>query len=158
MVCASVADPWHFSVYPDPDLDPHIHASDQSDPAIFLIDLQDANKKLICLIKSVFCLLLFQDAWTSFSKIKRSQSQRSHKAVGIKVILFYFCLVIEGSGSESGSIPLTNGSRSGSRRPKNTWIRIRIRNTGIHNTMLIWIQLQWELSSFLRHTIEKNGF
>ena len=32
-------------------------------------------------------------------------------------------------GSESGSNPLTNGS--GSRRPKNTWIRwIRIRNTG----------------------------
>ncbi len=35
--------------------------------------------------------------------------------------------MIEGSGSESGSIPLTNGS--GSRRPKNMWIRIRIRNT-----------------------------
>jgi hypothetical protein len=40
--------------------------------------------------------------------------------------------MIEGSGS--GSIPLTNGSRS--RRPKNMWIRwirirIRIRNTGI---------------------------
>jgi len=31
--------------------------------------------------------------------------------------------MIEGSGS--GSIPLTKGS--GSRRPKNTWIRIRIR-------------------------------
>ncbi len=34
-------------------------------------------------------------------------------------------------GSRCGSIPLTNGS--GSRRPKNTWIRwirIRIRNTG----------------------------
>jgi hypothetical protein len=43
----SVADPWHFSVYPDPDLDPHIHASDQSDPAIFLIDLQNANNKQI---------------------------------------------------------------------------------------------------------------
>ncbi len=65
-----------------------------------------------------------------------------------------------GCGSGSGSIPLTNGSTSGSRRPKNTWIRIpiRIRNAGIHNTMLIWIQLQWELSSILRHTIEKNGF
>jgi hypothetical protein len=45
----------------------------------------------------------------------------------------YFCLVIEGSGTGSGSIPLTNGS--GSRRPKNIWIRwiqIRIRNTGSH--------------------------
>jgi hypothetical protein len=39
--------------------------------------------------------------------------------------------MIEGSGSRagsgSGSIPVTNGS--GSRRPKNMWIRIRIRNT-----------------------------
>ncbi len=40
-----------------------------------------------------------------------------------------------GSGSWSGSIPLTNGSGSGSRRPKNMWIRwirirVRIRNTG----------------------------
>ncbi len=40
---------------------------------------------------------------------------------------YYFCLMIEGSGYGTGSIPLTNGS--GSRRPKNTWIRIRIRNT-----------------------------
>jgi hypothetical protein len=39
-------------------------------------------------------------------------------------------MMIEGSGSKagSGSIPLTSGS--GSRRPKNMWIRrIRIRNT-----------------------------
>jgi hypothetical protein len=45
---------------------------------------------------------------------------------------YYICLMIEGygsgsrAGSGSGSIPLANGS--GSRRPKNTWIRwIRIR-------------------------------
>ncbi len=36
---SSVADPWHFSVDPD--------------PSIFIIDLQDANKKLI-FFKSVF--------------------------------------------------------------------------------------------------------
>jgi hypothetical protein len=28
-LCTSVADPWHFGVDPDPDLDPRIHASDQ---------------------------------------------------------------------------------------------------------------------------------
>jgi hypothetical protein len=38
--------------------------------------------------------------------------------------------MIEGSGS--GSIPLTN--RSGSMRPQNTWIRIRIRNTVRYNS------------------------
>jgi hypothetical protein len=37
--------------------------------------------------------------------------------------------MIEGSGAGPGSIPLTNGSGSG--RPKNTWIRIRIRNTAV---------------------------
>jgi hypothetical protein len=49
---------------------------------------------------------------------------------------YYICLMKEGSGSRAGSgsgfIPLTNGSGSGSRRSKNTWIRwirIRIRNT-----------------------------
>ncbi len=49
---SSVADPWHFGVDPDPD--PRIHASDLwiriririlgPDPAIFVIDLQDASK------------------------------------------------------------------------------------------------------------------
>ncbi len=43
--------------------------------------------------------------------------------------------MIEGSGS----IPVTNGSGSGSRRPKNMWIRfrIRIRNTGSNNFLNI---------------------
>ncbi len=39
-----VPDPWHFDV----DQDPRIHANGPDpDPAIFVIDLQDANKKLI---------------------------------------------------------------------------------------------------------------
>jgi hypothetical protein len=53
---------------------------------------------------------------------------------------YYFCMMIEGSGSESGSIPLTNGSESGSRKPKNIWIRwIRIRNTAF--TVYLFSQL-----------------
>jgi hypothetical protein len=39
IVAPSVADPWHFGVDQDPD------------PSIFIIDLQDANKKQIFLTK-----------------------------------------------------------------------------------------------------------
>jgi hypothetical protein len=49
----SVPDPCHFGVDPAPAPDPRIHASElwirilDPDPAIFVIDLQDANKKLL---------------------------------------------------------------------------------------------------------------
>ncbi len=36
------------------------------DPAIFVIDLQDTNEKLI-FKKEFFCLLLFEGTFTSFS-------------------------------------------------------------------------------------------
>jgi hypothetical protein len=39
------------------------------DPAIFVIDLQNANKKTICL-KRFFSLLLFEGTFTSFFKDK----------------------------------------------------------------------------------------
>ena len=60
---------------PDADADP--------DPAIFFIELQDANEKLI--LKKYFCLLLFEGTFTSFFKDK--MSKRSHNAVGFKVFL-----------------------------------------------------------------------
>jgi hypothetical protein len=56
------------------------------DPAIFGIDLQDANKKQN--LKKVFCFLLFKGTLTSFFKDKKSK--RSHKTVGIKVFLTIF--------------------------------------------------------------------
>jgi hypothetical protein len=101
------------------DLDP----DSEPDPAIFVIDLQDNNKKLI--LKKYVCLLLFEGTFTSFFNDKKSK--RSHKTVAIKVFLTIF-LKMEGSGS----ISLTKGYGSGSRRPKNIRIRIRIqiRNTG----------------------------
>jgi hypothetical protein len=77
---------------PDPDLDP--------DHAIFVIDLQDANKNQ--LKKKIFCLLLFEGTFTLFFKDKKSK--RSHKTVGI---MLDDRRMIEGSGSGSRSIPLT---------------------------------------------------
>jgi hypothetical protein len=61
---------------PDPDTDP--------DPSIFIIDLQDANKKLIFL-KQFFGKVLFEGTFTSFFIDKKSK--RSHKTVEIKVFL-----------------------------------------------------------------------
>jgi hypothetical protein len=49
---------------PDPDSDP--------DPAIFVIDLQDASKKLI-FEHNLFCLLLFEATFTLFFKDKKSK-------------------------------------------------------------------------------------
>jgi hypothetical protein len=66
-----------------------------------------------------------------FSKIKSQKESQNSRNQGFS---YYFCMMIKGSGSRAGSgsesIPLTSGS--GSRRPKNMWIRwirIRIRNT-----------------------------
>jgi hypothetical protein len=63
-------------VDPDPD----------QDPAIFVIDLQDGNKKLI--EKKFFFLLLFEGAFTSHFKDKKSN--RNHKTVEINVFLPIF--------------------------------------------------------------------
>jgi hypothetical protein len=65
-----------------------------------------------------------------FSEIK---SQKESQKSRIQDSSYYFCMMIDGSGSRAGSKPLTSGSGSG--RPKNTWIRwirirIRIQNTG----------------------------
>ncbi len=125
------------------DLDP--------DPAIFVIDLQDASKKIIFL-HNFFCLLLFEATFTSFLKIKSQKESQNSRNRGFS---YYFCMMIEGSGSGSragsGSIPLTSGSGSG--RPKNMWIRwirIRIRNTGfqvvpaqLRNILRFW--KSWEI-------------
>jgi hypothetical protein len=72
------------------------------DPALFVIDFQDANKKLIK--KKFFCLLLFEGPFkTSFSKIKSQKTSQSSRNQGFS---YYFCLVIEESGY--GSIPLAD--------------------------------------------------
>jgi hypothetical protein len=93
------------------------------DPAIFVIDLQDASKKLIfnTIFSAYYSLKLHLH---HFSKIKSQKVSQNSRNQGF---CYYFCMMIEGSGSGSragsgsGSIPLTSGSGSG--RPKNTWIR-----------------------------------
>jgi hypothetical protein len=89
------------------------------DPANFVIDLQDANKKLIFPNFSAYYGTFLKVHLHHFSKIKVIKKSQNRRNQGV---FYYFCLMIEGSGS----VPLTNGS--GSRRPKNIrllWIRIR---------------------------------
>jgi hypothetical protein len=66
---------------PDPDADP--------DPAIFVIDLQDANKQNV--VKKFFCLLLFEGTFTvhHFSKIKSPEEVTKLKESRFS---YYFCL------------------------------------------------------------------
>ncbi len=65
------------------------------DPDIFVIDLGDANENLI-FVKKFFCLLLFEVTFIQhFSKYEVKKKSQN--------ISYYFCLMIEGSGS----VPLT---------------------------------------------------
>ncbi len=95
-------------------------------PAIFVIDLQHASKKLI--FNTIFSAYYFLKVHLHhFSKIKSQKESQNIRNQGLS---YYFWMMMEGSGS--GSIPLTSGSGSGSWRPKNMWIWwIRIRNTGL---------------------------
>jgi hypothetical protein len=98
-------------VDPDPDSDP------VPDPAFFVIDLQDASKKLI--FNTIFSAYYFLKVHLHhFSKIKSQKEPQNSRNQGF---YYYFCMMIEGSGS--GSISLTSGSGSG--RPKTMCIRIR---------------------------------
>jgi hypothetical protein len=91
------------------------------DPAIFVIDLQDDSKKLI--FNTIFSAYYFLKVHLHhFSEIKSQKESQNGRNQGFS---YYFCMMIEGSGS-----------RAGSGRPKNMWIqwtririRIRIRNT-----------------------------
>ncbi len=82
------------------------------DPALFVIDFQDAKKKRF--FSDLFCLLLSVGTLTSVFKVM--MSLRSHYTAEIKVVNF-LCLLMEGSESGAGSVP--NNYGSGSRRPEN---------------------------------------
>jgi hypothetical protein len=116
------------------------------DPAILVIDLQDANTKLI-VKKRVFCLYLFEGTRTSLFEDKKSKrNNQNSRNQGFS----YYFFMIEGSGS----IPATIGS--GSVRLKNMWIRwirIQIGKTAVLNqlrrciTALLLIRIPVFLSS-----------
>ncbi len=87
------------------------------------IDLQKRQQKTN--IKKFSAFYYLKVHLHHFSKIKsKKESQNSRN----QRFSYYFCLMIEGSGS--GSIPLTNGFRIRIRRIR-IWLRIRIRNTAI---------------------------
>jgi hypothetical protein len=97
------------------------------DPAILVIDLQDANTKLI-VKKRVFCLYLFEGTRTSLFEDKKSKrNNQNSRNQGFS----YYFFMIEGSGS----IPATIGSGL---RLKNMWIRwfrIQIGKTAVLNQL-----------------------
>jgi hypothetical protein len=77
------------------------------DPAIFVINFQDTNKKLV--LKKFFCELLFEGTHTSFfknKKLKRSQSK------------FFLLFLIDDRRSGSGSISLLEDPDPYPRVPK----------------------------------------
>jgi hypothetical protein len=87
-----------------------------SGSCLFFSGWQDANKKYVFYLKNFLLITFWSYIYIIF---QRQKDRKSHKTVGIK-FFYYFCLMIEGSGS----LFRINGSGSG--RPKS--IRI-IRNT-----------------------------
>ncbi len=121
----SVADPWHFGADPD---HPCLWLMDQDpDPgsgSCYFCHLPSRCQQKPNFLTQFFCFLLFEDTHTftvhHISKIKNQKESQNSRNQGFS---YYFCMMIEGSrsGVGSGLIPLTSGS--GSRRPKNMWIR-----------------------------------
>ncbi len=99
-------------------------------PAIFVSDLQDANKKLFCFL-SFFLLINFR--MYTYIIFQRWEVIKNSLNIRNQGFSSFFCLLMEGFGSEQINY------LSWSRRHKNIlilWIRIRLQNTvikpGIH--------------------------
>jgi hypothetical protein len=88
----------------DPNADP--------DPAIYVIDVQDADRNKF-VTKNFSAFYFFKEHLHHFSKIKVPKEVTKEQELRFS---YYFCLMMEGSGSRS--IPLTNGPDP--RGPK-TW-------------------------------------
>jgi hypothetical protein len=134
--------------------------SGSADPCLWLMDpdpgsescyfrhwpsrCQQKNKFFHTIYSAFYFLKLHLHHFSNIKSQKESQNSRNQG------FSYYFCTMIEGSGS--GSIPPTSGS--GSERPKNMWIRwIRIRNT-VHNTVFY---LQTRYSFLARIYVTLHG-
>jgi hypothetical protein len=73
------------------------------DPAIFVIDLQDANQNLFFQIFSANYFLKVH--LHHFSKKKSQKESQNSRNQGFS---YYFCMMIEGYASGCGSISLAN--------------------------------------------------
>ncbi len=129
----SVADPWHFGV--DPDRSMHLTnvsgCGYGSGCGSFYFHHWPSRCQQTTNKKKVFLHITFwRYFYIIFQRLKVKKKSQNSRNKGFS---YYLCLMIEGSGSgsEAGSILLTDGSGSGSRRSKKwiRWIRIRIRNT-----------------------------
>ncbi len=69
---------------PDSDLDP------ESDPAIFVTDLQDASKKLI--LNTIFSACYFLMVHLQYIIFQRLKVKKSRRIVGFKIFLIIFTL------------------------------------------------------------------
>jgi hypothetical protein len=85
-----------------------------SGTCIFVIGLQDSNKKII-FCQSFAPYYFLKVHLHHFSKIKSQKEVTKQKESRFFLLFFNFCLIIEGSGT----VPLTNGSGL----PKNMQIR-----------------------------------
>jgi hypothetical protein len=81
----------------------------------------------------------------NFSKIKRHKEVTTSRNQRLS---YYFCFMIEGSGSGYGSVSLTNGSGCGSGRPKNIWIRNTDANYYLAVTPILLIAGHGEISGY----------
>ncbi len=94
---------------------------------------EDSTKKGSVIIKVGQCVSDPVTFWygSGSSGIRNSDDRIQMR---LRILIFFpilnFCLMMGGSGSIAGSVPLTNGSKFG--RPKNVrFQRIRIRNTEV---------------------------
>ncbi len=94
------------------------------DLVIFVIDPQDANKKLI-FVKELLLITFWRYIYIIFQRSQKELQNSRNQGVS-----YYFCVMMEASGS-------------GSRRHKNMWIRIRIRNTESET----YLHVTWRLVS-----------